>query len=173
MKAEGFAQIYDAHYPRVFRYLLARTRKLQEAEELAAEVFVVALEGLRRGAEPRHLGNWLVGIANHVASRFWREQAIKEPLSDASWAREEDPEELAIERLETQALWWCLDALSSEHRQVLLLRVIVGLSAREVGEVMGKTEEAIRSLQWRALKALRRRWMEENEHEGPRRSAYS
>ena len=50
--------------------------------------------------------------------------------------------------------------LSQEHRQVLLLRIVAGLSAREVGELMGRTEDTVLRLQLRALKALREVWKE-------------
>ncbi len=81
-------------------------------------------------------------------------------VPEAGRAAEQDPEELVLGRLESAAIWGCVDALSPEHRQVLLLRIIAGLRAREVGELTGKTEEAVRSLQLRALKALRVLWKE-------------
>ena len=159
-EAESFADIYDAHYPRVFRYLLGRTRKPQEAEDLAAEVFAVALESLKRGAAPRSVGSWLVGIADHLASRFFHQRSSQPSPLEGAGAVAQDPEEVALGRLESRILWRCFDGLSPEHQQALLLRIVAGLSAREVGAIMGRTEEAIRVLQFRALNALRRAWME-------------
>ena len=165
MDAAAFARIYDAHYPRVFRYLLGRIRSPQEAEELAAEVFATALESLERGAVPRNVGSWLVGIADHLASHYWRSRVPEHALVESQLNIEEDPEELAIGRMESKILWQCLDALNQEHRKALLLRIVAGLSAREVGEIMGRTEQAVRSLQFRALSALRRHWMEAEQGE--------
>lgn len=168
--AAQFARTYDIHYPRVFRYLLGRTRNPHDAEELAADVFATALDSLQRGVEPRQIGSWLVGIADHLVSRFFRERQPTE--ADAlvvDPTEEQDPEELALGHLERQTVWQCIDALSPEHRQALLLRVVAGLSAREVGQIMGKTEGTIRVLQWRALNALRKNWMEaEQGHGRPR-----
>jgi RNA polymerase sigma-70 factor (ECF subfamily) len=172
MDTEAFSRIYDCHYPRVFRYLLWRTRRRHEAEELTAEVFVQALEGLAAGRDPRHMGRWLVGIADHLASRFWRKRAVEYHGTDGRPdLGTRDPEALTLERLEAKALWRCLDALEPEHRQVLLLRIVAGLPARQVGTVMGRSEEAVRSLQLRALKALRRLWMEVNADARLRRDA--
>jgi len=172
MDTETFARIYDNHYPRVFRYLLRRTRRRQEAEELAAEVFAAALEGWAGENEPRHMGSWLVGIADHLASRFWRRHAVEQELTeDHREVETSNPEDLAIARLEAEALWRCLDALDPEHRQVLLLRIVSDLPARQVGIVMGRSEEAVRSLQLRALRALKRHWTEEHTNEGLRRDA--
>jgi len=168
--AEQFARIYDTHYSRVFRYLLGRTRNPHDAEELAADVFATALESLERGAEPRQIGSWIVGIADHLASRFFRERMTEVEHAETSLGEEEDPEELALGQLDSQALWQCFDTLSPEYRRILLLRVVAGLSAREVAESMRKTEGAIRVLQFRALKALRKSWMEAERDDGRSRT---
>jgi RNA polymerase sigma-70 factor, ECF subfamily len=164
VNAETFAALYDVQYPRVFRYLLGRLRDEHAAEELAAEVFAIALASLQRGAQPRQIGSWLVGIADHLASRYWRDRQGKEPPAQPEPVVEADPEELVIGRLESGQLWKCMGELSPEHRQVLLLRVVAGLSAREVGEIMSRSEEAVRSLQFRALTLLRQLW--KGEHTG-------
>ncbi len=166
MNAEEFAALYDAQYPRVFRYLLGRLRSTQAAEELAAEVFATALASLNKGMQPRQVGSWLVGIADHMASRYWRKQKTAERSASLEVATEADPEELVIGRLEGARLWKCMDALSPEHRQVLMLRIVAGLSAREVGGIMQRTEQAVRALQLRALQALRRMWKEGDVRDG-------
>lgn len=160
MNREDFARLYDVQYPRVFRYLLWRLRDRDTAEELTAEVFALGLTAFQKGTEPRHVGSWLVGIADHLASRSFRKQRTERVVPVATPAAAQDPEELVLERLERNMLWRCVEALSLEHQHVLLLRVVAGLSAREVGEVMGKTEDAVRSLQLRALQALRALWKE-------------
>jgi RNA polymerase sigma-70 factor (ECF subfamily) len=157
---DDFAGIYDAHYPRIFRYLLWRLRDRDAAEELAAEVFATALTAFHKGTEPRHVGSWLVGIADHIASRSFRKRRIEGSAAETVLGTEPDPEELVLGRMESAMIWRCMDALSPDHQQVLLLRVVVGLSAREVGDLMEKSEEAVRSLQLRALRELRTLWKE-------------
>jgi RNA polymerase sigma-70 factor, ECF subfamily len=160
LNSQAFGDLYDTHYPRVFRFLVGRMRSAQIAEELTAEVFAIALAAMRKGTQPRQIGSWLVGVADHLASRYWRRRKVEERNPPPAAAEEQDPEELAIGRIESAALWDCVNALSPEHRQVLLLRVVAGLRAREVGEIMNRTEEAVRSLQLRALTALRMLWKE-------------
>jgi RNA polymerase sigma-70 factor (ECF subfamily) len=173
VNAEAFASLYDRHYPRVFRYLLGRLRNGQAAEELSAEVFAIALASFQRGTEPRQVGSWLVGIADHLASRHWRQTRRVEdvPVALSGVGEETDPEELTIGRLESGRLWDCMGALSPEHRQVLLLRIVAGLSAREVGGIMNRREDAVRSVQLRALAALRRVWKEAEVGDRLQRSA--
>ncbi|HKV43509.1 MAG TPA: sigma-70 family RNA polymerase sigma factor [bacterium] len=168
MNREDFAGLYDAQYPRVFRYLLWRLRNRDAAEEMAAEVFATALAALQKGTTPRHVGSWLVGIADHVALRSWRRQRTERAVLPESLGTAQDPEELMLARLERDEIWRCVDALSPEHQQVILLRIVAGLSAREVGGLTGKTEEAVRSLQLRALHAFRVRWREAQANAGLR-----
>lgn len=157
---QAFGDVYDVHYPRVFRFLVGRLRDAHTAEELAADVFVIALASFRRGMQPRCIGSWLVGVADHLVSRYWRRRRVAERAAPEALVEEQDPEELAIGRIESAMLWECVNALSPEHRQVLLLRVVAGLRSREVGEIMNRTDEAVRSLQLRALTALRSLWKE-------------
>lgn len=157
---QAFGDMYDMHYTRVFRFLVGRLRNAHAAEELAADVFVIALASFRRGMQPRCVGSWLVGVADHLVSRYWRRRRVEERAAPLALAEEQDPEELAIGRIESAMLWACVNSLSPEHRQVLLLRVVAGLRAREVGEIMNRTDEAVRSLQLRALTALRSLWKE-------------
>ena len=157
---QAFGDLYDTHYPRVFRFLVGKLHRSQIAEELTAEVFAIALAALSKGTQPLQIGSWLVGVANHLASRYWRRRKVEERAATQPMVEEQDPEELAIGRIESATLWECVNALSPEHRQVLLLRVVAGLRAREVGEIMNRTEEAVRSLQLRALAVLRELWKE-------------
>ncbi len=160
MNADAFARVYDDYYPRVYRYLIGRLREQRAAEDLAAEVFAIGLKSLLKGTEPRQIGGWLVGIADHLASQYWRKRQREERSAGVGVPEVADPEAIAVGRLEHEELWRCVNALSPEHRQVLLLRIVAGLSSRETAEVMGRTDVAVRSLQVRALAALRRQWME-------------
>ena len=171
MTQEDFARVYDAQYPRVFHYLLWRLRDANAAELLTAEVFATALMACQKGAEPSQIGSWLVGIADHLASRRQHGAHVNERPTETDPASERDPEELALGKLDSKMIWSCMDMLSAEHRKVLLLRIVAGLSAREVGELIGTTQEAVRSLQLRALLALRELSMEAEVRVGRRNAA--
>lgn len=160
MDTGAFVFLYDENYPRVFRYLVGRLRDRRTAEDLAAEVFATALKSLQSGIQPRQIGSWLVGIADHLASQYWRKRQQEERSAGSAVVEEVDPEAIAVGRMAHEELWRCVNALSPEHRQVLLLRIVARLSSREAAEVMGRSEMAVRSLQVRALAALRRQWLE-------------
>src|SRR2546422_5905803 len=108
MSREDFASLYDVHYPRVFRYLVWRLRDMDAAEELAAEVFAIALEALQKGTAPNHVERWLVGIASHLASRPRSDKRLGASAGPEPGV-EQDPEELAIGRLESAVVWRYVD----------------------------------------------------------------
>src|SRR5438105_3763356 len=142
MNETEFVGLYDVQYPRIFRYLLWRLRQRDAAEEVAAEVFAVALRTFQQGPAPEELPD-RVGPAV-----------------------ERDPEELVIGRLEHATVRACVDALNPEQRKVLLLRIVAGLSAGEVAETLGTTDVMVRSLQLRALRTLRTFWKEAEANAG-------
>jgi RNA polymerase sigma-70 factor, ECF subfamily len=171
------ARVYTAYAPALFRFFMAELRDRQEAQDLTGNVFVSVIEGLPRFRGPvQALGGWLFRIARNDLYDHRRKQARSPghaPLDDhldeaAAAAGADDPEEVAIERLEGGRVMAALQALSLDQREVLLLRMAAGLTAPEVAAVLGKTPGAVKSLQHRGLASLARALGLRNTHEPPR-----
>jgi RNA polymerase sigma-70 factor, ECF subfamily len=154
---EDFGRIYDDHYPRVFRYLLWWVGDKDAAERLTGEVFGVALSAYRRGEEPERVGRWLIGIADELASRSQPREPRDPGDPGPAFAR---LDEGAMGQLEGAAIWSCMNTLDPAHRHVLLLKIVAGLTTRDVADLIGITEEAVLSLQLRALQSLQESWKE-------------
>jgi RNA polymerase sigma-70 factor (ECF subfamily) len=158
------SRVYTAYAPALFRFFMAAVGDRHQAEDLTGNAFVSAIEGLPRFYGPvEALGGWLFQIARHDLYDHRRRQARSrvEPLEDylpeaAAAAGAADPEELAIERLEGSRVMAALRELSSDQREVLLLRMAAGLTAPEVAETLGKTTGAVKALQHRGLASLAR-----------------
>jgi RNA polymerase sigma-70 factor, ECF subfamily len=158
------SRIYSAYAPALFRFFMAAVGDRHQAEDLTGTAFVSAIEGLPRFHGPiEALGGWLFQIARHDLYDHRRRQARAriEPLEDnlnevARVAGADDPEELAIERLDAGRVVAALRELSEDQREVLLLRMAAGLSAPEVAETLGKTTGAVKALQHRGLASLAR-----------------
>jgi RNA polymerase sigma-70 factor (ECF subfamily) len=157
-------RIYTAYAPALFRFFMAAVGDRHQAEDLTGTAFLSAIEDLPRFYGPvEALGGWLFQIARHDLYDHRRRQARSrvEPLEDnlnevAVIAGADDPEELAITRLEGSRVLGALRELSPDQREVLLLRMGGGLTAPEVAEVLGKTTGAVKSLQFRGLASLAR-----------------
>jgi RNA polymerase sigma-70 factor, ECF subfamily len=157
-------RVYTAYAPALFRFFMAAVGDRHQAEDLTGTAFVSAIESLPRFRGPvEALGGWLFQIARHDLYDHRRRQARSriEPLEDnlneaAIVAGAEDPEELAITRLEGSRVMEALRELSPDQREVLLLRMAAGMTAPEVAEVVGKTTGAVKALQHRGLASLAR-----------------
>jgi RNA polymerase sigma-70 factor (ECF subfamily) len=158
------SRIYSAYAPALFRFFMAAVGDRHQAEDLTGTAFVSAIEGLPRFYGPiEALGGWLFRIARHDLYDHRRSQARAriEPLEDhlpeaARVAGADDPEKLAIERLEGSRVLAAMRQLSDDQREVLLLRLGAGLTAPEVAETLGKTTGAVKALQHRGLASLAR-----------------
>ncbi len=157
-------RVYAVFAPPLFRFFMAQVGNRHTAEDLTGSVFTAAIESLPGFRGPvEALGGWLFRIARHDLFDFRRRQsrARFDPLDDvldeaALAAGASDPEELAIDRLEGERVMKALGQLSSDQREVLLLRMAAGLTAPEVAKLLSKTTGAVRALQHRGLANLAR-----------------
>jgi len=157
-------RIYTAYAPALYRFFMAAVSDRHLAEDLTGTAFVSAIEALPRFRGPiGALGGWLFQIARHDLYDYRRKQArsriepLEDNLNEAALADGGvDPEELAIERLEGTRVLTALRELSSDQREVLLLRMAGELTAPEVADILGKTTGAVKALQHRGLASLAR-----------------
>jgi len=155
--ADAFAELYRRHVDRVYRYLLSRVGNVQDAQDLTAQTFTAAFEGIGQYNGQGVFAAWLLGIARRKAADFFRGsrdvvalELVENMLADSS-------EDRADDRLQMAEVVRVLRQISPDRAEALALRVFGGLSAAEAGQVMGKGEDAINMLVHRALRDLRER----------------
>src|SRR3990172_2879037 len=151
---EAWDVLYDTYFPKMYRYLYVRIGHRDVAEELAAEVFEQACRGVHRFQyRGVPFASWLYRVAHNVMVDWQRRQKRNREvpvLGDFAGGSH-------IDRIDARdELAKALSTLTREQRQVLLLRHIEGHSAASAGALMGKKENAIRALEFRALASLRR-----------------
>jgi RNA polymerase sigma-70 factor (ECF subfamily) len=155
---EAWAEIYRRHAQQVYAYIYYRLGDQHTAEDLAADVFVKALAGIKgyswRGTP---LLAWLYRIAHNVTVDH-RKSAARRAQHQAGDA----PEDL-VERIDRLAeldarkdMLGAIRALTEDQQQVIILRFYHGMSNTDVSKVMGKPEGAVKALQSRGLRSLRR-----------------
>jgi len=159
--AAACAALYDEHYDAVYRYCYYRVGNADLAQDLTAEVFVRMVEKLDNyQVRGRPLLAWLYTIARNLVVDTHRTngRATHVPLDAAGPVVDE--EAIPVEQLERRLAADCLAAamahLTEEQRQVILCKFFEGRTNAQTGELLNKTEGAIKSLQHRALAALRR-----------------
>jgi len=147
-----FAEVYEANFARVYVYVARRVPGREEAEDVTAEVFQQALAGLGRFEwQGTPFIAWLLGIAAHLVARRWKGTAGKEevPVDELELAATEG-------HAERQTLFaQLIERLPEDQRRVIEARFFGQRSSPDIAVEMGRSEGAIKQLQFRALETLR------------------
>ena len=149
-----FAELYESHFERVYAYLARRVPTRQDAEDLTAEVFHEALRNLAH-FEWRGLpfAAWLLGIAANRLADCWRRKGRGQEVA----INDQDEAGVDAKIEETALLSQLVDELSADQRLVIRRRFVEQKSLREIAQELGRSEGAIKQLQFRALQNLRMR----------------
>src|SRR6266446_6007343 len=164
-----FGEVYEHYFALVYAYVTRRVRNRDVAEDLTAEVFRKALASLPRfkwrGAP---FAAWLFRIASNMiadrSKRVAREVSLDESGPTAPGAstqvgkRADTSQQKDLEDSERRALLFRLvDELAEDQGRVLVMRFAEEKSIREIAEAIGRSEGAVKQLQFRALENLRAR----------------
>ena len=158
LRDDAWAEIYRRHAGQVYAYIYFRIGDQHTAEDLTADVFIKAIGGIKgytwRG---KPLLAWLYRIAHHVTVDHRKANARRSQHQTG-----EAPEDIreradALKELDERSdMMRAIRALTDDQQQVIVLRFYQGLSNAEVASVMGKPEGAVKALQSRGLRSLRR-----------------
>jgi len=160
--------LYRQHQPAIFTYLYYRLGDQAAAEDLAAEVFVRMVEQIERYRDQgRPILAWLYTIARNLLTDHYRRNGRAQlmPLDEQLVAGLGNPVALTDRRLDEAMLVRALRRLTDIQKQVIVGRFVEERPNAEMATILGKTEGAIKSLQHRALAALRRAIEEESSDE--------
>jgi RNA polymerase sigma-70 factor (ECF subfamily) len=154
-----FAELYDGHFHRIYAYVWRRVSSRAEAEDITSETFHQALENLPRFQwRGVPFAAWLYRIASNAISDHYRREARQKELP------QDPPEEGSTREIEAAdeadrraQVFRSVAALPPDQRRVIQLRFAEERSIREVAEALGRSEGAVKQLQFRALQALRER----------------
>jgi RNA polymerase sigma-70 factor (ECF subfamily) len=154
---EALGQIYDTYSLELYRYAMRLLGDPMRSEDLVAETFARFLRAIHGGGGPKtHLRAYLYRVAHNAAVDIYRTLEPVELSGQETAADHGDPEqaaELALRGARVrQALW----ELTSDQRQVIVLKFFQGLSNRQVADILEKPVGAVKSLQHRGLGALKR-----------------
>lgn len=158
--ADAFGLLYDKYATRIYNYIYYRTGSTLDAEDITSRVFFRAM---------RHITNytdrgvpfsaWLYRIAHNLVANWHRDSSRRQEveLEDGYQASKGDeyPEIALLESEEQNALMKLIRSLPEERQHLLILKFVQHMSNAEIGQIMDRTEGAIKSLYHRTLLTLR------------------
>jgi RNA polymerase sigma-70 factor (ECF subfamily) len=155
--AGAFGELYSRYASLILRYLYARLREQESAQDLTQEVFVRVIKGIGgfefRG-EKSFLG-WLYTIAGNVLiGQARRKRAISTPLDESLELVDPHGQDAVHSIFDRVALQQAITQLTEDQQQVLALKFFADMTNQEIATTLGRTEGAVKALQHRALHAL-------------------
>ncbi len=148
----GFGELYERNFARVYAYVARHVSSRAEAEDVTAEVFQQALANLAQ-FEWRGIpfAAWLRRMAANAIADQWH--AAQRETGEPDRA---PPDPAGAEDIERSAmLFQLVDALPADQRRVVIGRFVEQKSIAELAQDLGRSQGAIKQLQWRALRSLR------------------
>jgi RNA polymerase sigma-70 factor (ECF subfamily) len=155
----ALAEIYDRYSEQIYRYLCRYLGDATQAEDLTGEVFLKLLQVLNTRRAPRErLGGWLYRVAHNLAMDCFRHQgqAGMVPLEESWVAGGDPPSEVVEKRQIRQQVRAAITQLTADQQQVVLLRFGEGMPIARVATLLDKSEGAVKVLQHRAIRRLRK-----------------
>jgi RNA polymerase sigma-70 factor (ECF subfamily) len=158
--SEAFGVLYERYVDRIYNYIYYRTGNSQDAEDLTARTFYRAMNHFPRYEDRgAPFSAWLYRIAHNLVANWHRDHSRRQMLSlddlvlraprakgPAAWSEKSDDNDVLVAAVRR---------LAPDRQQLVILKHVEGLTNAEIGEVMGRTEGAIKSLYHRTLITLR------------------
>ena len=157
---EAFGELYSRHVRRIYSYIYYRTGDQHEAEDLTARVFQRALRHVGRFTDKGvPFSAWLYRIAHNLVANWHRDRSRRPTVALDEYivasGSGSHPEAMAMASEERDMLLATVRQLPDDRQQLLILKFVERLSNAEIGQIMGKTEGAVKSLYHRTLSSLR------------------
>jgi len=157
---EAFGILYQENIKRIYTYIYFRTGNVHDAEDLTARVFQRALNHITKYKKTDvPFSAWLYRIAHNLVANWHRDSNRKKEvnLDECSELRfRQDSLESIIENnQEVEMLLKAIRQMPNSRQTVLILKYVEEMTNQEIGQIMGKSEGAIKSLYHRTLNELR------------------
>ena len=158
--AEAFGALYEKYVDQIYNYIYFRTSNGKDAEDICSRVFLRALNHIERYEDRGYpFSAWLYRIAHNLVVNWYRDSERSDEISLLDQyppPTMDGSVEEKIEKMdETAALLGIIHGLPEDRKELLVLKHVEGLTNIEIGEIMDRTEGAIKALYHRTLESLR------------------
>jgi len=152
------ASLYEEYYDKLAHYVYVHIGNKEEAEDIAGEVFLRALKSLKSYKEQGiPMQGWLFRIAHNLTVDYIRKANKRRtvPMDSVILTGEDNPVDAAEKNIEFERVTEAMKQLTIEQREVINLRFFGGLTSKEAGDVLSKSDSAVREMQRAAIEKIR------------------
>jgi RNA polymerase sigma-70 factor (ECF subfamily) len=153
--AETFEAVYDRFFQPVYRYILSRVRNVPEAEDLASQTFLTALESFPRFREQGRTAAWLFTIARNKIVDSYRRRSASPLPDDEDSAVFADDSHVGWDIEVLLSVRMRISALPEGDQELIRLRYVADLSFSEIAALVGKREDAVKKSLYRLVARVR------------------
>jgi len=155
----AFAQLYEGHFDRIYRYIALKIGNKVEAEDMTQQVFLKALQSISSYKwRDTPFSAWLYRIAHNQVVDYLRKKTRQAtvPLDESLAVSGSNHQKTTEQKLDIEKLMLATRRLTPAQQEVIALRFTSELSIAQVARIMGKSEGAVKALQHSAIVALRK-----------------
>lgn len=156
---EAISRIFEAYFDPLYNFIRLRVDDPALAEDLASDVFIKFIQSLKGPSAPHHsLRGWLFRVARNALHDHYSQAAQLSTTTLDEWLPnldDDSPETAAMRSLDADQVRHALRMLAPDQQEVLVLRFGQALNLQETADLMGRSLNAVKSLQFRAVETLR------------------
>jgi len=157
---DAFGALYEKYIDQIYNYIYFRTSNAKDAEDICSRVFLRALHHIERYEDRGYpFSAWLYRIAHNLVVNWYRDRERSDEISLADQypppTMDGNVEDRIEKKDEQDALLAIIHSLPEDRKELLILKHVEGLTNTEIGQIMDRTEGAIKALYHRTLESLR------------------
>jgi RNA polymerase sigma-70 factor, ECF subfamily len=158
--SDAFGALYEKYIDQIYNYIYFRTSNVKDAEDICSRVFMRALHHIERYEDRGYpFSAWLYRIAHNLVVNWYRDRERSDEISLADQYPPPTMNGRVEDRIEkedeTGMLLAIIQGLPEDRKELLILKHVEGLTNTEIGQIMDRTEGAIKALYHRTLESLR------------------
>jgi len=168
-EVKAFGSLYDHYLPKIYRFVLLKVSHREEAEDLTHQAFLRAWENIEQyDFRGYSFGSWLYRIARNITVDYYRGARVEvsvEDISEVYLSKDNSLEEDVERSMEWQELAKSIKKLKEIEQDVIIMRFVEDLPLKDTAKAVGKSEGAVKVIQHRAIKNLKK-LIEDKERNG-------
>ena len=158
--SEAFGELYDHYFGQIYRFVYSRLRDQDAAEDVTSEVFFKALRAIGRYRPSGHpFSAWLYQISVNAINDHYRSKRPVSSLDHAIGVADAARPivDTVLDQVEAERIWGAIDSLPPAQRTAMTLKLGEDMKLAQIGQIMGKSEGAVKLLIHRGMIGVRQR----------------